>query len=116
MEIRRLAPEEYDVLRGIGDVEFCPDAETSVAIVAQDGDEIVARAFLVSPTHLEGSWIREDRRGGTLAKRMMDRVEQEAKAMGLKKLLVYAMSEQHEMYLQRLGFSNLPLTLWIKEL
>jgi GNAT superfamily N-acetyltransferase len=106
MELRTLEASEYPVLCQVDD-GFTPDPNHSIAIIAKDGEEIVGRIFLLSPVHLEGPWIREDRRGMTLAARLVAKAEQEAKACGVTKLFAYAANAEMVGYL---------VTVWAKEL
>lgn len=114
IDIERLPNNEFAALKGIDD-GFSPNPEISIAIVARADSEIVGRVFLVSPVHIEGPWIREDFRCGTLAKRLFNRVEAEARACGVKRLLAYGATHTED-YLSRLGFKRLLLTVWSKEL
>jgi N-acetylglutamate synthase-like GNAT family acetyltransferase len=115
IEIRRLHPSEFDLLKGYAD-GFCPDAEKSVALVAENESQIIGRIFLVSPVHVEGPNVNTAWRGGTLFKRLVDAVELEARAEGVKDLMAYAVDATMEMYLERLGYTKLPMTVWVKEL
>ncbi len=115
MKVDKLSPKEFELLSAIDD-GFTPDSRYSVAIAASEGQEIVGRIFLVSPVHVEGPWIAPEHRGGTIAKRLMDTAEKEARAAGVKKLMAYGANDEIEGYLKRLGFEQVRLTVWVKEL
>jgi hypothetical protein len=115
IELRRLEPAQFNVLKGIHE-GFCPDSRTSIAIVAEDSSELVGRIFLMSPAHLEGPWVREDLRGSMLLKRLVDRAEEEALEAGVTNLFAYSNSEQLADYLKRLGYEDTGMTVWSKNL
>jgi len=113
--IEQLSPGDYGVLATLH--EGCvPDPKTSIVGVAKDGEEIVGRVFLLCPAHVEGPWVREDRRGGFVGKRLMDWAEAEAKSAGCQHLFAYGDSDDLEGYLQRLGYEKQKLTVWKKVL
>lgn len=115
ISIQKLEAKDYVVLAGIFD-GFQPDAKTSITLLARDGQDVVGRIFLLAPTHIEGPWIRPDWRYGTLAKRLVASAETEARKCGITTLFAYGMDKEIEGYLQRLGFSQKPMTVWSKEL
>jgi hypothetical protein len=106
--------EGFDELKKIHEGYVPPDG--CVAFVAREGEEIVGRIFIMAPAHVEGPWIREDRRGGLLLNQLVAAVTGEAKSCGHSKIFAYAASDQLADYLQRLGFQKMPLTVWEKEL
>lgn len=110
-----LSAEEFPVLASISD-GVVPDPKSSRAILANDENGIAGRVFLMSPTHVEGPWVRGDLRGSTLLARLMFRAEQEAKDCGISKLFVYAANEELADYAKRLGYQKEPYTVWTKEL
>ena len=113
--IEELTPSQFADLERIHE-GFVPPAG-SIAIVARDDDgEICGRVFLMQPTHVEGPWVREDRRGRTLGKRLMNAVARTAKDCGVKKLFAYAADETLANYLERLGYTQEPFTVWTKDL
>ena len=112
--VERLAPKDFEVLATVEE-GFMPLCDKSIVVVAKSGDEIVGRLMLLSPAHVEGAWIDERFRGGTLLKRMMEEMEVQAKREGLGKLMAYG-NAINEDYLSRLGFTQRPLTVWEKRL
>lgn len=114
-ELRTLPKEEFGRLAELYD-GFVPNPQYSIAIVAEEGERIVARIFLLAPVHIEGPWIAEEARCGTLAQRLVNRAEREARACGLNRLFAYAINPEIEDYLARLGFSQQPMTVWAKHI
>jgi len=116
INIRRLHASEFDLLGGVDD-GYTPDAERSIAMVAQNGSRIIGRIFLVAPSHAEGIWIDRDYRGGSLFKQMMDSLELEARAEGITKMFAYAVRPEMEHYIaRRCGYERLPWVVLQKEL
>lgn len=113
--ISRLEASEFYLLAGVYD-KVAPDPDCSIALLARDGDEIVGRVFLVTPTHVEGPWVREDHRGSPLAKRLMQHAAEAAKSCGIRTLFAYAATDQLADYLSRLGYKKEPYTVWSKGL
>jgi len=112
--IKRLAPEEYEVLKSVQE-GYCPDSEHSIAIVAQKENEIVGRMLLIRPFHIEGTWISEKCRSGTIAVRMIKLMEAEARKIGLSHVFAYAATPEIEEYMERLGYKRQKMSVWMKE-
>ena len=106
MTILRVLPaEEYPRLLSVAD-GICPKPEISRVLIAEQDGEIVGRTMLLAPAHIEGTWLREDRRNGSLGKRLLDRIEAEAKECGMSTLFAYAeIGTKTGDYLTRLGFT-----------
>lgn len=115
MRIDELQAEHFPLLAYIHD-GFVPDPASSIALVAMENDEIIGRIFLMAPTHIEGPWIRPDKRSGLLGAKLIAHAEERAKACGLTKLFAYAVDEVIAGYLERLGYSQVPMTVWAKEI
>ena len=113
--IRRLDKSEFGRLRNVAD-GLAPNPDYSRVIVIERDGEIVGRMCLMTPVHIEGTWLREDVRRGTVGFRMFQAIEREATSLGVRTLLAYATSAEHETYLQRLGFGKLEFTVWSKEI
>lgn len=114
-EIRALHSDEYGLLESIHD-GFKPDPKSSVAIIAEDGEETVGRIFLLAPVHVEGPWIKESHRGRLLAGQLIKRAECEAKKQGVSKVFAYAATDEIADYMKRLGYKKWNVTVWTKEL
>lgn len=115
IEIRRLHPSEFDLLKGYAD-GFCPDAEKSVALVAENDTHIIGRIFLMAPVHIEGPHVDRAWRGGTVFKRLVDAIEIEARAEGISKVFCFAKDDQMADYIERLGYKPSQLTVYEKVL
>lgn len=113
--VERLNPSEWDLLK-VGGEGFVPDPEHSIAVVARNNSQIVGRAFLVPLVHLEGTHIESNWRNGSVLAQLMDAVEVEARAEGLKKLFAYSRTNLVDSYLERLKYKHEPMKLYAKEL
>ena len=114
-EIHKLEDSEYGILKTIEE-GYCPDPASSIALVATADCGIVGRMLLISPAHIEGTWVKEEFRKGTTGIRLMKRMEKEAKEIGLTKLFSYAESPEIENYLGRLGYKQAKVSVWTKEI
>lgn len=114
-EIRKLEDIEFDRLLQVQE-GYRPDPRYSIAVVAEAKGEIVGRMLLISPAHIEGTWIAESFRRGTTGIRMMHFMEKQAQDIGLSKILAYAESDEVADYLSRLGYKELKVSVWEKEL
>lgn len=113
--IERLSPESYSELEKVEE-GYRPDPENSIVIVARNGTEIIGRTMMIRPFHVEGTWIHPQFRHGTTGIRMMRKLEEEAKKAGLTWMIAYAADPKIENYIERLGYSKSPLTVWVKEI
>ena len=115
LKIRKIEDGEYDLLLKVQE-GFRPDPKGSIALLAFDGKEIVGRMLLVSPPHVEGTWVKEEFRRGFTGMKLWLMMEEEARKIGLKAIFSYADNPIVEMYLKRLGNKQLPVSVWVKEL
>ena len=113
--VERLPKQEFGSLRKIEE-GFVPNADESIVVVAKDGEKIVGRMFLISVAHVEGTWIDAEARNGTIAARMMREMEKQAAGAGLRTIFAYAEDEKVGEYIERLGYSKVPLAVFRKEL
>ena len=114
--IRTLKAEEYQRLKDVAD-GYTPDPKSSIAIVdEEENGQIVGRMLLVCLTHVEGTWVREDKRNSRRALRMMQKTIEEAKNNGLTQLLAYTDETDQKVskYMRFLGFQRLPISVWNK--
>ena len=96
---------------------FSPDPKNAIAVIGQtDKREVVGRGFLVSIAHIEGIWLRREYRNGTLMERIVRELEVQARMCGLSQALAFGKDEQMADYIRRLKYTQLPLTVWSKEL
>ena len=116
IEIARLHPSEFDLLKEVDD-GFTPNPERSVAIAGRNKERIVSRLFVMAPAHVEGIFVDPMYRGGDLFKRMMDAAEIEARAEGLQKLFAYSVRPEIGHYIERrCGYTKQPWVVYSKEL
>lgn len=114
MEIRELTPNEIIAARDIDGVEFPPE---SVMLGAVDADgKIVGRIVLMSLLHIEGTWVDEAHRSGSLAVRLVRKAENLLADNGFTSAIAYTADVQPEIgeYLERFGYSRLPIAIWQK--
>lgn len=114
IRIERLADENFKILASIEE-GFVPP-QGSIAIVASQDDQIVGRMLLVSMAHVEGTWVHEHFRNGTIAARMMREMEKQAASLGLKTIFAYAETEKVGEYIERLGYVPTDLKVFRKDL
>lgn len=115
IKMRKLDESEYPRLAHVAE-GYIPPADRSIVMIAENDGEITGRIILVSPTHIEGPWIRDDKRCGVIGMRLIEAAEREAKKIGIRTLFAYAVSSEIEDYLGRLGFGKKDLTVWSKEI
>lgn len=116
LTVVRLHPTDWGRLKEIGD-GHSPNPDASIAVCAfDDRSEIVGRIFAVSPAHIEGVFIDEAYRSGDVLARLVDTLEDELRKEGITTALAFAVNEQMEDYIQRLGYTRSNVTLWTKEL
>lgn len=113
--VERLNPSEWDLLK-IGGEGFFPDPEHSVAVVARNNSQIIGRSFLVPLVHVEGTHIETPWRNGSVLKQLLDGIEVEARAEGLKKLFAYSKTLMVDSYLERLKYKHEAMKIFGKEL
>lgn len=115
IQVRELEKSEYGKLAHVAE-GYIPPADYSIVMVAEDEGEIVGRIFLISPVHIEGPWIRNDKRCGLILTRLIEAAERQGRKVGVKTIFAYAVSEEIEGGLVRLGFAKRELTVWSKEI
>jgi N-acetylglutamate synthase-like GNAT family acetyltransferase len=115
MNLRILSPEEYPVLGGFPD-KVIPDPDKSMAIIAEDDGGLAGRIFVFEVPHLEGIWVRPDKRGSLLMARLVAMAQNRLSKFGAKKVFAYAIDSKMEDYIDRLGFKQSEMTVWEKEI
>ena len=114
--VRPLTPEEYPRLSVIEE-GVVPDPSNSIVVIAEDSAGVICgRMLLVVMPHLEGTWVAPTSRSGRIGFKMERVITDEARAIGLKKIMAFTTNEQHTQYLERLGWSRENLTVLSKEL
>lgn len=112
---------EFRVLSGEAAREIDPDGiawpDEALVIYALEGDKIVGRQAMMVLPHLEGAWVDEARRGGTLAARLVKKAEELLSASGRSHVFAFSYDQQPVGdYLERFGYSRFPVTTYVKEL
>lgn len=97
-----------------------PNAQMSAPIVvfAYEGDRIVGRSAILPVDIIEGTMVAEDKRGTSLAFRLLRRVEELYLQAGRTHAIAFAHDDQPEVgeYLERVGYEKSPLTVYSKQL
>jgi len=97
-----------------------PDPVVSAPIVvfAYEGDRVVGRSAILPVDCVEGTMIVEDKRGTSLAFRLLRRIEELYRANGRTHAIAFAHDDQPEVaeYLERVGYRKSPLTVYSKQL
>lgn len=98
----------------------------SKVVFAFENNEVIGRSSLtimpmiavLNTSIIEGSWIREAKRGTSLAFRLIKKVEEVFRENNKTHALAFAYDAQPEIadYLSRVGFEKLPLTIYMKQL
>ena len=106
MKILWLHPSEWQKLEAlkINSPWNLPKPEFAQIVVAVEDDEIVGACIVQEQLHVEPLWVREDKRGSTLAFRLFK------EAMETKRSNpVYVSTDQEKVkdYLERLGFDSI---------
>jgi hypothetical protein len=113
---------EIRLLSGDKAKEVDPDGiewpDTAVVIYAFEGDEVVGRIGVMDISHLEGMWLAEHKRSGTLGVRLMSAAEDLLRSIGRTHAMAFAHNSSPEVagYLERLGYSELPVSTFTKEI
>ena len=91
--------------------------ETLVLGAVEDG-RVVGRIMLLQMLHLEGTWVAEDKRGSTLAPRLVKAAEELLVRCGSTHAIAYTPESNPQIgqYLERFGYSRFPVTTWQKSL
>lgn len=114
---------EFEVINGTEaakiDPRGIPWPENTTAVVARDerGEVKAISTILVLP-HIEGTWVAEDSRHGTLPARLVKRVEQLLQDQGGSSVFAFAHDSdpQIKTYLDRFGYQRLPFSVYMKVL
>jgi hypothetical protein len=113
IEIRILKPEEYHLLNGTPGEAFLPE-NTWIAAALTDGD-CIGHLVALSLPHIEGAWIKEGYRGGTMGYRLHSAVTDKLKELGASCAIAFAVNTKMESYLSRLGYKQFA-TAWRKDI
>lgn len=95
-----------------------PVVSAPVVIFAYEGDRIVGRSAILPVDCIEGTMVVDDKRGTSLAFRLLRRIEELYRAHGRTHAIAFAHDDQPEVagYLERIGYEKSPLTVYSKQL
>lgn len=90
------------------------DAKGLQIVVVEDGSQIVACWAVLPVLHLEGAWIRPDRRKSpSIARRLMAAVGSVLKPIGANWVLTGAQDEPTRQLLQHFGAAKVPMDTYM---
>lgn len=90
--------------------------DDTFAIVAYRGEQVVGIATITNLPVVEGTWLDESVRGSTIGPRLFQRIEELYVSLGKTHALALSADPLISNYLERLGFTQMPLLLYQKEL
>jgi len=82
--------------------------------VVLDNGEVIAQTYVVVLAHVEGLWIKPERRGGRLMKMLSDQVEKLVAKFGVPALYAFKTPANKD-YLERLGWSETGWSVMVKK-
>ena len=90
----------------------------SLVVYAHDDQGVAGRTSLIELPHIEGTAVREDKRGGRLAAQLITTLEETAKQFGRSHVFAFALDDQPEVsdYLRRFGYERFPVEVFVKNL
>lgn len=99
-------------------VDGVPWPADTVVLYGTEAGRMVARSAMMNLTVIEGSFVAEDKRGTSLAFRMLKEMETIFRAANKSHAMAMAADDQPEVaeYLSRVGFERLPVTMYQKKL
>ena len=113
---------EFQILMGPEARKIDPDCikwpDDTIGVFAREGADIVGRSTIVQLPHIEGTWVRNDFRGSTLAFRLVEKIESILKKANKSSAFAFIYDEQPEIasYMERRGYKKMPLAVYQKEL
>lgn len=113
---------EFRVLTGdearLVDPEGIAWPASAAVVFAIENNRIVGRSAILGADIVEGTWTSPEKRGTSLAFRLIRRVEELYKAHGRTHAIAFVSTEQPEVagYLERAGYEKSPLMVYSKVL
>lgn len=100
------------------DPQGVPWPSDTFGIIATEDGQIIGRSAILNLPVIEGTMVVPDKQGGTLAFRLIQRIEELYRALGKTHAIAMVYDEQPEIgeYLKRIGFEQMPVTLFTKDL
>lgn len=95
-----------------------PVMSAPIVVFAYEGDRVVGRSAILPVDCIEGTMVAEDKKGTSLAFRLLRRIEELYRANGRTHAIAFAHDDQPEVaeYLERVGYVKSPLTVYSKQL
>jgi N-acetylglutamate synthase-like GNAT family acetyltransferase len=104
-ELIKLVDENQNLLDQVpGGLLEGTDLDKCLGVAAVEDGKLLGCAFLVALPHIEGIWVREDKRGSPLANQMMEHLKDRARDIGIDRIFAYAFNEKIADYLGRIGY------------
>lgn len=113
---------EFRVVNGVEARDLDPEhlewPEDTVVVFALENERVLARSSILNLPMIEGTWVCEDKRGTTLAYRLVKHVEDVYRDQGKTHAFAFSWNQQPEVgeYLERIGFEKKDLSIWVKQL
>lgn len=85
-------------------------------IAAFDDKGLAGRIMMCALPHMEGTWVREDKRGSKVALHLVRMMEQFIAYVGNTYAWAFVQESDQEVadYMARIGYTKIPLTVWTK--
>lgn len=113
---------QYQLFTGLEarliDPENLPWPGDSAVLYAIENNEVVGRMGIIELPHIEGTWIREDKRNSSIGFRLITKLENILEEENRSAIFAFAANNQPEIsnYLERLGYSLMPVKIYMKPL
>lgn len=92
--------------------------DDSVVFYARENGEIVGQTSIIELPHLEGTTVREDKRGTRLAAQLVAAAEETLRSLGRSYAFAFVLEGDVQVadYLNRFGYSKFPVVVYCKNL
>ena|ERR1044071_5470184 len=112
----------YEIISGdrarLIDPEKLPFPSDARVLYIFEDNQIIGRLALLNVLHIEGAWIREDKRNGLILSKLFDHIEVELKNEERTSALSFARENDEDVinYMKRIGYEQLPFKVFLKPL
>lgn len=88
------------------------------AVVAVEDGKVVGQSAILNLPCIEGTTVVEEKRGGSLAFRLIQKVEELYKSLDKPSAVAMVSETTPEVatYMERIGYKRVPVTVYVKEL
>ncbi len=116
LKVRVLIGEALKLACEPGNIPW-PEDSLGVGAFDQEG-KCVGRMVMINLPHLEGAWVADDRKGTTLAFRLLNGLEDVLRTLGRTHLFTFIPSADMNLkqMAERIGFKRLPWDIYLKEI